>query len=483
MLNSRIFVISSRFSSSFTSPLLPKGALAYINGFWVSAEKKKTFDVHNPYTGGLLCKTVNCDVYEAEKAVTAAKEAFNKWSVETTPKQRGALLRKWYDILVEKEQQLAHLLTLEQGKPLAEARGEIQYSASFLDWYAGEARRIYGQVVSPAVLNREHTHIREPIGVAVVITPWNFPTAMIARKAGAALAAGCTLITAEEAGLPAGVFNVLPADRKHTAAISKYLCENKDVDVISFTGSTAVGKILLTQSASTVKRVCLELGGNAPFLVFDSANLDIAVKSAMVAKFRCSGQTCVAADRFFIHKKVHDDFVTKMINAMKHLVVGDGMSPKTTIGPLINDNAVKRMEELLKDATAKGAHVVLGGKRGKGTCFQPTLLTNVTENMDIAHTEIFGPIVAVQKFTDEESVLAAANETRSGLAGYVFSNDTNQIYRITRRLQVGMIGVNEGLMSCAEAAFGGVKESGHGREGASQGIDNFTEWKYICIQH
>ncbi|KAK6737554.1 hypothetical protein RB195_019952 [Necator americanus] len=496
---SRGTALACRFSSGFSSPLLPKGALAYINGQWIESQKKSTFDVTNPYNGELLCKTTNCDIHEAEKAVHAARKSFQKWSLETTPKQRGAILRKWFDIFVAKEAELARVLTLEQGKPLAEARGEIQYSAAFFDWYAGEARRIYGQVVTPAVLNREHLHIREPIGVAVFITPWNFPTAMIARKAGAALAAGCTVVvkpaqdtplsalamaqTAEEAGMPPGVFNVITADQNRTAAISKYVCASTDVDVISFTGSTAVGKLLLAQSASTVKRVCLELGGSAPVLVFESADLDVTVKGAMAAKFRGSGQTCVAANRFFVHQKIYDDFITKMTVAMKGLVVGDGMNPKTTIGPLINDAAVKKITDLLNDAESKGARVVLGGKRGKGTCFQPTLLINVTDEMEIAHTEIFGPVVAVRKFSDEASVLAAANTTRSGLAGYVFSRDSDQIYRVTRRLQVGMIGVNEGLMSCAEAAFGGVKESGLGREGAAQGIDEFTQWKYICTQH
>ncbi|EYC36176.1 hypothetical protein Y032_0926g3069 [Ancylostoma ceylanicum] len=293
-----------------------------------------------------------------KEAVRAARDSFPKWSLETTPKQRGAILRKWFDIFVAKETELAQLLTLEQGKPLVEARGEIQYSAAFFDWYAGEARRIYGQVVTPGVLNREHVHIREPIGVAAFITPWNFPTAMIARKAAAALAAGCTIVvkpaqdtplsalamaqTAEEAGLPPGVFNVIPADHSHTAAISKYICSSTDVDVISFTGSTAVGKLLLAQSASTVKRVCLELGGSAPVIVFESADLGVAVKGCMAAKFRGSGQTCVAANRFFVHQKIHDDFITKMIVAMKGLTVGDGMDPKTTIGPLINDAAVKK---------------------------------------------------------------------------------------------------------------------------------------------
>ncbi|KAK6052393.1 aldehyde dehydrogenase family protein, partial [Cooperia oncophora] len=414
--------------------LSPGSVTHFFSGEWVHSKKKNTFDVLNPYTGDLLCKTANCDVDEAKQAVSAAKEAFKKWSMETTPKQRGAILRKWFDIFVEKEKELAQLLTLEQGKPLAEARGEIGYSAGFFDWYAGEARRIYGQ-------------------------------------------------TGEEAGLPPGVFNVLPASHEHTAEMSKYLCASTDVDVISFTGSTAVGKLLLAQSASTVKRVCLELGGSAPFLIFDSADLDVAVKGAMAAKFRGSGQTCVAANRFFVQQKIHDDFVTKMTVAMKGLVVGDGMNPKTTIGPMINETAVKKIDGLLKDAVAKGARVVLGGKRGKGTCFQPTLLTNVTNEMDIAHTEIFGPVVAIRKFADETQALNAANDTRMGLAGYVFSRDPSQIYRVTRRLQVGMIGVNEGLMSCAEAAFGGVKESGLGREGAAQGIDEFTQWKYICTQH
>ncbi|PIO75063.1 aldehyde dehydrogenase family protein [Teladorsagia circumcincta] len=400
MLSVKGPLLSLRYSSGFASPLLPKGALAYINGEWVHSKKKTTFDVTNPYTGDLLYKTANCDVEEAKS-----------------------------------------------GKPLVEARGEIKYSAGFFDWYSGEARRIYGQVVTPAVLNREHIHIREPIGVGVLITPWNFPTAMIARKAGAALAAGCTLL-------------VKPASDTPLSAL-------------------ALAQLLLAQSASTVKRVCLELGGSAPFLVFDSADLDVVVKGAMGAKFRGSGQTCVAANRFFVQQKIHDDFVTKMTVAMKGLVVGDGMNPKTTIGHTV----LFQIDGLLKDAVAKGAKVVLGGKRGKGTCFQPTLLTNVTNEMDIAHTEIFGPVVAIRKFTDEASALNAANDTRMGLAGYVFSRDPAQIYRVTRRLQVGMIGVNEGLMSCAEAAFGGVKESGLGREGAAQGIDEFTQWKYICTQH
>ncbi|CAI4232673.1 unnamed protein product [Auanema sp. JU1783] len=481
------------------SSVLPQGSLAYVNGKFVNARSNKTFDVYNPFNGDLIAKTANCDVADAQDAVSVARTAFEKWSLETTPKQRGIILQKWYNILNQREEELAQLLTSEQGKPIAEAKGEIQYSAGFLDWYAGEARRIYGQVVSPPVLNREHLHIREPIGVVVLITPWNFPTAMIARKAGAALAAGCTLVvkpaedtplsalalaqTAEEAGLPAGVFNVIPADRKNTAAISKFLCESTDVDAISFTGSTAVGKILLSQSASTVKRVCLELGGNAPLIVFDTADLETAVKGTMATKFRASGQTCVSANRIYVHKKTIKQYVDKLAEAMKTLKVGNGLENGVNQGPLINDKAVEKIQGLLDDAVSKGATLVLGGKRGKGSCFQPTLITGITDDMEIAHNEIFGPIAAIREFTDEKEVLKHANKSRSGLAGYIFSKDSSQIYRVTRQLQVGMIGVNEGLISCAEAAFGGVKESGLGREGAAQGIDEFTQWKYICTQH
>uniref|UniRef100_A0A915ASG0 Aldehyde dehydrogenase domain-containing protein n=1 Tax=Parascaris univalens TaxID=6257 RepID=A0A915ASG0_PARUN len=389
---------------------------------------------------------------------------------------------------------------LVQGKPLAEARGEIQYSASFLDWYSGEARRIYGQVVPATATNRTHLHTREPIGVVALITPWNFPTAMIARKTGAALAVGCTVVVkpAEDtplsalafaevgmqAGLPAGVFNVIPADRVKTAQISKYLCSSTDVDAISFTGSTAVGKLLLAQSADTVKRVCLELGGNAPVIVFPSADISVAVKGTMATKFRGSGQTCISANRIFVHSTIHDQYVNELQKAMKTLVIGDGMKAGVNQGPLINERAVKKIEELLSDAVSKGAKVVCGGKRGpQSTLFEPTLITGIEGNMEIAHTEIFGPIAAIVRYETEEEALKLANNTRTGLAGYIFTSDPSQMARVSRRLQVGMIGVNETMISCAEAAFGGVKESGLGREGAAQGIDEFSQWKYICTTY
>ncbi|VDK47341.1 unnamed protein product [Anisakis simplex] len=484
----------------YHTTVLPEGAKAFINGRWVTAESKATFEVRNPFSGDILYQAANCDVADAKRSVKAAKDAFEQWSVGLTGKQRGAILYKWYQLMCEKESQLAELLTLEQGKPLAEARGEIQYSSSFLDWYSGEARRIYGQVVPATATNRTHLHTREPIGVVALITPWNFPTAMIARKTGAALAVGCTIVTkpAEDtplsalafaelgmqAGLPEGVFNVIPADRVKTAQISKYLCSSTDVDAISFTGSTAVGKLLLSQSADTVKRVCLELGGNAPLIVFPSANIETAVKGTMATKFRGSGQTCISANRMFVHSTIHDEYVKQLHNAMKSLVIGDGMRSDVNQGPLINERAVKKIEDLISDAVSKGANVVCGGKRGtQSTLFEPTLITNVQSNMQIAHTEIFGPVAAIVKFETEEEALQLANNTRSGLAGYIFTTDPAQMQRVSRRLHVGMIGVNETMISCAEGAFGGVKESGLGREGAAQGIDEFSQWKYICTSY
>uniref|UniRef100_A0A7E5A1R5 Aldedh domain-containing protein n=1 Tax=Panagrellus redivivus TaxID=6233 RepID=A0A7E5A1R5_PANRE len=500
LLQAKLWSITASSCREFhVKDYLPQGARAFINGKWLKSISKQTFGVTNPYTNEVIADVANCDGTDAQIAVQAAREAFYKWSLETTAKERSNVLRRWYDIIVQRESQLAELLTLEQGKPLAEAKGEIQYAASFLDYYSGEARRIHGQVVQPPVLGRQHFHTREPIGVVAVITPWNFPTAMIARKAGAALAAGCSLVikpaedtplsalalaeTSQEAGIPNGVFNVLPADRLRTAEISRYLCESPEVDCISFTGSTAVGKLLLVQSASTVKRVCLELGGNAPFIVFESADLDVAVAGAIASKFRCSGQTCVSANRFFVQESIHDQFVEKLAAAMSKLVCGNGLEPKTTQGPLINEKAIKKVHHLVDEALAKGATLIAGGKVfGDKHIYEPTLLTGVTTDMQIAHEEIFGPVVAVQKFTDEEDAVTRANHSRHGLAGYFFSTNLSQVFRVGRRIQTGMLGINEGAISCAEAAFGGVKESGMGREGAEQGIDEFTQWKYTCLR-
>uniref|UniRef100_A0A915MD53 Aldehyde dehydrogenase domain-containing protein n=1 Tax=Meloidogyne javanica TaxID=6303 RepID=A0A915MD53_MELJA len=471
ILNHRIFRIIKQMDAiqiarrGFKTELLPRGGRAFINGKWIEASNGHRFDVVDPYSNETIIDVSNCGPQDAQIAVAAARKSFSRWTNEFTAKERGAILHKCFEIMKVKEEQLAELLTMEQGKPLSEAKAEIQYSASFFEWYAGEARRIYGQIVSPSKLNRQHLHLREPVGVVAVITPWNFPCAMISRKIGAALAAGCTVIVkpaedtplsalalaeiSQQAGIPSGVFNVIPADRENTAEISKFLCSSHDVDCISFTGSSAVGKILLSQSASTVKRVCLELGGNAPFIVFKSADLDQAVQGAIASKFRCSGQTCVSAN----HQ-----------------------------GPLINKAAADKVSNLLKDALEKGAELVTGGEFIPDTnIFKPTIITNVNNEMEIANAEIFGPIIALQTFETEDEVVERANATRNGLAGYVFTKDYSQINRISKAIQVGMIGINEGMISCAEAAFGGVKESGLGREGGGQGIDEFTQWKYVCI--
>ncbi|KAL3993598.1 Succinate-semialdehyde dehydrogenase mitochondrial [Acanthocheilonema viteae] len=482
----------------YQTSLLPDGAKAFINGQWTNALLSATFQVSNPYNNEIICQCTNCDVLDAEKSVKAAREAYGAWSLSTTAKERGGILENWHYKMLEKQNELAELITLEEGKPLEEARSEIVYSASFLKWFGEEARRIYGQIVKPTSTHRMHLHTREPIGIVGIITPWNFPSAMITRKAAAALAIGCTVVvkpaedtplsalalaqTAKEAGLPDGVFNVIPADLKNTMRISKFLCESTDIDAISFTGSTEVGKLLLSQSATTVKRVCLELGGNAPFIVFPSAHLSTAVQGTMTSKFRGSGQTCISPNRFYVHSSIYNSYVEKIKHAMAKLVTGDGMQPNVTQGPLINEKAIQKVEKLLSNAIQKGARVLLGGKRiPRSTCFKPTLLTNVTSDMDIARTEIFGPVLAIQKFETEDEVLALANGCRTGLAGYIFTTDYAQILRVSRNLEVGIIGVNEGLVSCAEAAFGGMKESGLGREGGSQGIDEFSQWKYVCI--
>ncbi|VDM96687.1 unnamed protein product [Thelazia callipaeda] len=483
---------------NYQTSLLPSGARAFINGRWNDALSNDTFEVKNPYDNEVLCRCANCSINDVKKSVKAAREAYSTWSLLSTAKERGAILENWHSKLLQQQNELAELITLEEGKPLQEALGEIIYSASFLKWFSEEARRIYGQIVPPISVQRLHLHTREPIGVVGIITPWNFPSAMITRKVAAALAVGCTVVvkpaedtplsalalahTAKEAGLPDGVFNVIPADLKNSVNIGKLLCESTDIDAISFTGSKRVGKILLSQSANTVKRVCLELGGNAPLIVFPSAHLPTAVEATMLSKFRGSGQTCISPNRIYVHSWIHDSFLDHIKRAMEKLIVGNGLNPGVTQGPLINEKAVKKVEKLIENAVEKGARVVLGGKRAMpNTCFQPTLMTDVTNDMDIAQNEIFGPVLALQKFETEEEVLYLANENRNGLAGYIFTTDYAQIVRVSRNLQVGIIGVNEGQVSCAEAAFGGVKESGLGREGGSVGIDEFSQWKYVCV--
>ncbi|KAM5202564.1 succinate-semialdehyde dehydrogenase, mitochondrial isoform 1-T2 [Hipposideros larvatus] len=414
--------------------------------------------------------------------------------------ERSSLLRKWYDLMIRHKDDLAKIITAESGKPLKEAQGEILYSAHFLEWFSEEARRIYGDIIYTPAKEKRALVLKQPLGVAAVITPWNFPSAMITRKVGAALAAGCTVVVkpaedtpfsalalaelANQAGIPPGVYNVIPCSQKKAKDVGEVLCTDPLVSKISFTGSTATGKILLHHAANSVKRVSMELGGHAPFIVFDSANVDQAVAGAMASKFRNSGQTCVCSNRFLVQKGIHDAFVKKFAEAIKtNLHVGNGFEEKTTQGPLINEKAVEKVEKHVSDALSKGATVVTGGKRhqlGKHF-FEPTLLSNVTQDMLCVHEETFGPLAPVIKFDSEEEAVAIANATDVGLAGYFYSQDPAQIWRVAERLEVGMVGVNEGLISSVECPFGGVKQSGLGREGSKYGIDEYLELKYVCF--
>lgn len=472
---------------------------AYINGEWVDAQSGKTFDVYNPATGEVMGAVPDMNVEDVQDAIDKAQAAFQTWK-EITAKERGQALRRWFDLMMHNQTELAKILTAEQGKPMAESMVEIAYAASFFEWYSEEARRIYGEIVPSPVKSREMMFIRQPIGVSAMITPWNFPSAMITRKVGAAIAAGCTCIVkpaedtpfsalaiaklAEEAKLPPGVFNVTTASNENSPVVGKHLCESSVVTALSFTGSVNVGKILYRQCASTVKRISLELGGNAPFIVFDSANVDAAVAGAMASKFRNAGQTCVSANRLFVQEGIHDRFVQKLSEAMKKsLVVGSGFDSATTQGPLINKQQVIQVNDKVQDALSKGAKLLLGGKvHPKGDLYyEPTLLTEVKGNMRVCQEEIFGPVAVVVKFRTEDEALAMANAAETGLAGYFYSNDVAQVWRVAKRLEVGMVGINDGSISCAEGAFGGVKESGIGREGSRHGIEEYTEIKYLAF--
>ncbi|KFD50761.1 hypothetical protein M513_08417 [Trichuris suis] len=504
---------------------------AFINGKWVDAVTRAVFAVKNPADNHAFAHVPNCSTGDSVLAIQSASRAFENWGYGTTAKERGAFLKKWASLLLDKKEQLGQLLTREQGKPLSEAVSEIVYSASFFEWFGHEARRIYGQIIPPNQLDRQLFHFRQPAGVAAMITPWNFPSAMISRKVAAALAAGCTCVVkpaedtplsalalaaiAESVGLPEGVFNVIPSDRSHADAIGRTFCESKDVAVLSFTGSTDVGKLLLSSCSNTVKRVCLELGGNAPFIVFPSADLKAAVRGAMLSKFRCSGQTCVCANRFFVHRDVHNEFLEKLQSAVeRELVLGNGLDKRVTQGPLINSRAVEKVnnlpvfimglhafcmtpntisvhykeagrttetvKHLVEDAVSKGAKIICGGKP-QGNFFPPTILTDVLTTMEIVKHEIFGPVVPIIRFESEEEVMKCANDVDTGLAGYFYSRDVAQIFRVARILNVGMIGINEAIISTCEAAFGGMKESGLGREAAHVGVEEYTELKTVCL--
>jgi succinate-semialdehyde dehydrogenase/glutarate-semialdehyde dehydrogenase len=468
---------------------------AYVNGEWVDAKSGETFAVYNPATGEALARVPLMSEADAKAAVSAADQAFKQWRV-TTAKERAALLRRWFQLLQENQDDLALLMTLEQGKPLAEARGEVQYAASFIEWFAEEGKRAYGELIPTHKPDARILVTREPVGVVAAITPWNFPAAMITRKAAPALAAGCSFICkpaedtpltalalaelAHRAGIPAGVFNIVTGDPKALGAI---LTGDERVRKLSFTGSTAVGKLLMAQCADTVKRISLELGGNAPFIVFDDADLERALEGAMASKYRNSGQTCVCTNRFLVQDGIHDRFVEALAERVQALKVGPGIDPEVQQGPLINTAAVAKVQSHIEDAVAKGARVVCGGKPhalGR-TWFEPTVLRDVTPRMRVATEETFGPLAPVFRFSDEAEAIAMANDTEYGLAAYLFSRDLGRVWRVAEALEYGMVGINEGLISTELAPFGGVKASGMGREGARQGLEEYLECKYMLM--
>ncbi|WP_172428739.1 NADP-dependent succinate-semialdehyde dehydrogenase [Azospirillum brasilense] len=469
---------------------------AYVNGAWRDAFSGKTFAVTNPATGEELARVADVGAEETRQAINAADAALPAWRAKTA-KERAAILRRWFELIMAAQEDLAILMTLEQGKPLAEARGEVAYGASFIEWFAEEGKRVYGDVIPSFAGNKRIVVLKEPIGVVAAITPWNFPNAMITRKVGPALAAGCTIVVkpaedtplsalalaelAERAGVPAGVFNIVTGS--DPVAIGGELTASPIVRKLSFTGSTEVGKILMRQSADTVKKVSLELGGNAPFIVFDDADLDEAVKGALASKYRNSGQTCVCANRLLVQAGVYDAFAAKLAEAVKQIRVGNGMEAGVTQGPMINGQAVEKVEELMGDALAKGAKVALGGKRHGlgGTFFEPTILTGVTTDMRVAREEIFGPVAPLFKFETEADAIRMANDTEFGLAAYFYSRDIGRVWRVAEQLEYGMVGINEGILSTEVAPFGGIKQSGIGREGSKYGVEDFLEIKYLCV--
>jgi succinate-semialdehyde dehydrogenase/glutarate-semialdehyde dehydrogenase len=467
----------------------------YLDGQWADADSKQTIVVSNPATGAAVGTIPRMGAGETRRAIEAADRALPAWRAKTG-KERAALLRKWFDLMLANQDDLALIMTTEQGKPLAEAKGEIAYAASFIEWFAEEAKRVYGDVIPPHQGDKRIVVVKQPVGVCGAITPWNFPAAMITRKVGPALAAGCTIVVkpatqtpfsalalaelAERAGLPKGVLSVVTGPAKE---IGGELTGNPTVRKITFTGSTEVGRVLMQQSAQTVKKISLELGGNAPFLVFDDADLDAAVEGAMLSKYRNAGQTCVCANRILVQDKVYDAFARKLAEKVKALKVGPGTEAGVNIGPLIDANAVAKVEEHIEDAVSKGAKVVTGGKRHAlgGLFFEPTLLTDVDTSMKVTREETFGPVAPLFRFANEEQGIAMANDTEFGLASYFYARDIGRIWRVGEGLESGIVGINTGIISTEVAPFGGVKQSGIGREGSKYGIEEFLEVKYMCI--
>ncbi|MEO8459350.1 MAG: NAD-dependent succinate-semialdehyde dehydrogenase [Dokdonella sp.] len=467
-----------------------------INGQWVDQGDRKTCDVSNPASGERLGTVPDLGAAETSEAIDAACAALSAWAKKTA-KERAKILRRMYDLMIEHQDDLARILTAEQGKPLAEAKGEIAYSASFLEWFGEEAKRMYGDVIPGHAADKRIMVLRQPIGVVAMITPWNFPSAMLARKIGPALAAGCTVVCkpalqtpfsalafgviAERAGIPAGVVNILTGHS--SAEIGQAMTSHPDVRKLSFTGSTEVGKKLMAQCADGMKRVSLELGGNAPFIVFDDADLDAAVEGAIASKYRNTGQTCVCANRLFVQAGIYDAFAERLATAVSKLRIGDGLKGVTDQGPLIDDKALAKVEEHVADAVAKGARVISGGKRHSlgGNFYEPTLLADVTTKMLISREETFGPVAPLFRFETESEVIAMANDTEFGLAGYFYTRDLARSWRVAEALECGIIGINTGIISTEVAPFGGIKQSGTGREGSKYGLDDYTELKYVCI--
>ncbi|HEX5421128.1 MAG TPA: NADP-dependent succinate-semialdehyde dehydrogenase [Gammaproteobacteria bacterium] len=467
----------------------------YIDGEWCDADGGGTIDVTNPATGRKLGTIPRASTAETRRAIAAAAAAMPEWAARTAG-ERAQILRRWNDLMLEHKDDLAALMTAEQGKPLAESKGEIVYAASFIEWFAEEGKRLYGDVIPGHQRDKRLVVIRQPVGVVAAITPWNFPSAMITRKAGPALAAGCTFVCkpatqtpysalamaelAVRAGIPKGVFNVLTGD---SAAIGAEMTSNPSVRKLTFTGSTEIGKRLMEQCAGTLKKVSLELGGNAPFIVFDDADLDAAVQGAIASKYRNTGQTCVCANRLLVQDGVYEAFTEKLKAAVAALRVGDGLAGETDQGPLIDAKAIVKVEEHIEDALAKGAHVALGGKRHAlgGTFFEPTILTEVKPGMLVAREETFGPVAPLFRFSTDEQAIRMANDTEFGLAAYFYTRDLARSWRVGEALEYGIVGINTGLISTTVAPFGGVKESGMGREGSKYGILDYTELKYMCV--
>jgi succinate-semialdehyde dehydrogenase/glutarate-semialdehyde dehydrogenase len=479
--------------TKFENFLIKNGS--YINGKWHETGDA-TFEVKNPADGSVVKTLVDASDKDLDEAIAAAEAALPAWAAKTAT-ERAIILRRWYDLIMKNQEELAHIMTMEQGKPLAEARGEIAYGASYVEWFAEEAKRIYGDTIPAPAGDKRIVVIKQPVGVVATVTPWNFPSSMITRKVAPALAAGCTVLSkpaketplsaialavlAEQAGIPAGVFNMVVTTRSREVGVT--ICEDERIAKMSFTGSTGVGARLLSQCAGTIKKASMELGGNAPFIVFDDADIDAAVEGAVASKYRNAGQTCVCTNRILVQEGIKDEFIEKFTAKVKELKLGVGTDESVDIGPVVNVPAVEAIEGLIAAAVEAGAKIITGGKRSDlGACFfEPTILSDVTMDMKVAYKEIFGPIAPIITFKDEAEALAIANDTVFGLAAYFYTRDIGRIWRVAEALEFGMVGINEGLISNPMAPFGGVKQSGLGREGSKYGIQEYLEVKYLCM--